>query len=103
MDLAKEVVGDVVSGNTKAVKATIFWFEWPGHIQRLLQTEQNLTKTITNSNLKMTGLLILWLVIEAVAPILKYVHAALLNDNQPVISWTNRMTSKISMIAGMLL
>ena len=103
VDLVQEGVGGVVLGYTKAVKVTVLWVEWLDHIQRLLLTEQNPAGTITNSDLKMAGLLILWLVIEAVASDLKHIHVALLNDNRPAISWIGRMASKLLTIAGMLL
>ena len=87
----------------KVCKATVFQFEWPEYIQKLVKTDDNLEGTITNSDLEMAGILLLWLVMEAVAPDLVHCHVALFCDNQPAISWTERMASKSSVIAGVLL
>ena len=66
-------------------------------------TFENPAGTITNSDLEMAGVLLLWLVMEAMVPSLRHEHVALLSDNSPTIGWVDRMASKRSQVAGMLL
>ena len=72
-------------------------------MQERVQTHKNPGGTITNSDLEMAGLLLLWLVIEAVVPDLRHKHVALLSDNSPSTGWIARMASKSSGVAGALL
>ena len=66
-------------------------------------TFENPTGTITNSDLEMAGVLLLWLVMEAVVPSLRHEHVTLLSDKSPTIGWVDCMASKRSQVAGMLL
>ena len=103
VDASKGGVGGVVFGHLEACRPTVFRFEWPAEIQEKVQTQDNPSGTITNSDLEMAGLLMVWLVMEAVAPSLRHKHVALLSDNSPSVSWVTRLASKSSMIAGGLL
>jgi hypothetical protein len=59
-----------------------------GHtIQSHLKTADNQKGTISNSNLEIAGLLILWLVIEKVAPALKKKHITQFTNKSPSVSW----------------
>ena len=103
VDASKGGVGGVVFGHLEECKPTVFRFEWPAEIQAKVQTQENPSGTITNSDLEMAGLLLVWLVMEAVVPSLRHKHVALLSDNSPSVSWVTRLASKSSMIAGALL
>ncbi|KAL7458421.1 hypothetical protein ACHAWC_009998 [Mediolabrus comicus] len=96
-------VGGAVVGETGACKPTVFRVEWPQVIRDRLVSWTNPKGSITNSDLEMAGLLLLWLVMEEVCPDLAYKHAALFSDNQPTVCWVERMASKHSIIAGRLL
>jgi len=50
----------------------------------------------------MAGLLMLWLVIEDLFRIESGAHVALFSDNQPTVSWVQRLASKSSVVAGQL-
>ena len=76
----------------------MFRFEWPEEIRALVRSN-----VLTNSDLEIAGLLILWLVIEQVVPVLDSKHVDLLNDNAPTISWASKMTPKKSGCAAALL
>ncbi len=55
--------------------------------------------TISNSDLEMAGLLMLWLVIEGVCSPLQEKCITLFCDNSPSIGWATRLASKQSMVA----
>ena len=59
--------------------------------------------SLTNSDLEMAGLLMLWLVMEDVCDFNSGAHAALFSDNQPTVSWVDRLVSKGSKVAGQLI
>ena len=103
VDASKEGVGGVVFGITYKCKPTVFRMEWPEEVRALLQTDDNPGGTITNSDLEMAGLILLWLVIEYVVKNLRHRHTLLLSDNSPSVSWVDRMASKRSRPAGELL
>ena len=103
VDAAKGGVGGVVFGHTKECKPTVFRVEWPPEVQEAVHTHDNREGTITNSDLEMAGILMLWLVMEQVVPSLRHEHVALLSDNSPTVSWVQRMASKRSQVAGNLL
>ena len=54
---------------TTACVPTVFRMEWLKNVRAQLQTEDNPRGTITNSDLEMVGLILLWLVIEHVVNI----------------------------------
>ncbi len=59
-------VGVVVFGESLACPPTVCRMEWPDDIKASLVLFTNPRGTITNSDLEMAGLLLLWLVVEAV-------------------------------------
>ncbi|KAK1733494.1 hypothetical protein QTG54_015782 [Skeletonema marinoi] len=67
-------VGGIVVGEEKPVVPTVFRLEWPQTIRDNLVSEANPTGSITNSDLEFAGLLLLWLVMEAICPTLQYAH-----------------------------
>lgn len=64
---------------------------------------QNPTGTITNNDLEIAGLLLLWLEMEETCDALQGSHVALFHDNTPTVSWVQRMAAKHSAIAMELL
>ena len=65
--------------------------------------QNNPSGTITNSNLKMAGLLLLWLVMEKVCPPLTKKHIALFSINTPTVSWVSCLASKKLKVAKLLI
>jgi hypothetical protein len=57
--------------------------------------------TITNSDLEMAGMLLHFLVLEHVVA-LRHVHVAAWCDSTPTVSWTNKLSSSRSSLAGRL-
>jgi hypothetical protein len=80
----------------------IVWrVEWPEDIRNNVVSFDNPTGTITNSDLEMAGMLLHFLVLEHLVK-LKHVHVATWCDNTPTVSWTNKLSSSCSAIAGRL-
>ena len=102
-DAAKEGAGGVILGEQDSCVPTVFRLEWPQEVRDAMLTQQNPTGSLTNSDLEMAGLLLLWLVIEAVCPDLRHKHVAVFSDNTPTVSWVDRLASKQSKTAGGLL
>ena len=70
MDASGHGVGGVVFGEINQCTPVVFCWEWPADIKQNLISSANPMGGITNSDLEMTGLLMLWLVIEGVCPTL---------------------------------
>ena len=94
MDACPVGAGGVVIGENEACVPTMWRLEWPQEVQKLVQTEHNMTGTITNSDLEMAGFLLAWIVLEMIVPGLKFKHVGMYCDNQPTVSWADRMASK---------
>jgi hypothetical protein len=82
--------------------ANRFCLKWPKDIRDNLVSVDNPGESITNSDLKMAGLLLLWLCIEAVVLDIAHKHVALFSNNSPTVSWVEKMASKKSRIAAKL-
>jgi hypothetical protein len=67
-DASKQGVGGIIIGEQKGVPPTVFRLEWPNDIRQDIISENNPEGSITNSDLEMAGLLLLWLVMEDVCP-----------------------------------
>jgi hypothetical protein len=97
-------VGGVIVGENKACVPTVFRLEWPEWVkQEVLKTNSGKEGTLTNSDLEMAGLLLLFLVMEEVCDLQPGDHIALFSDNSPTVSWVRRMASRGSLVADQLL
>ena len=101
-DASGHGVGGVIIGEGKECVPTVFRFEWPDDIKAELNSEHNREGKLTNSDLEMAGLLLLWLCMEDVCNIESGSHVALFSDNQPTVSWVQRLVSKRLVVAGQL-
>ena len=77
---------------------TVFCWEWPQDVTASVRSFSNPTGTITNSDLEMAGVLILWLVMEAVCQPLQEKRVALFSENSPAVGWTKRLASRKSLV-----
>jgi len=102
-DASSHGVGGVIIGELQPCIPTIFRMEWPNSIRSNLVSAQNPTGTITNSDLEMAGIVLLWLVIEKVVPSLNQRNVATYCDNLPSVGWVNRLASKSSVVAAKLI
>jgi hypothetical protein len=104
-DASAHGVGGVIFGEGLACPPTVFRLEWPADIKADLVTRENPAGRLTNSDLECAGLVLLWLVMEAVLPLasLRVAHVALFSDNQPTVSWVERFAARGSLVADQLL
>jgi hypothetical protein len=102
-DASKHGVGGIIVGENRRCTPTVFRVEWPNDIKQALVSTTNPTGTITNSDLEMAGLLILWLAMEEVCELTPGTHIALFSDNSPTVHWVRRMAARGSRVASQLL
>jgi hypothetical protein len=102
VDASSHGVGGVILGELSALPPTVFRLQWPTDISADLVSFSNPKGRISNSNLEMAGLLLLWLCLEGIAPDLAHKHIALFSDNSPTISWVTKMVSRKSRVAAQL-
>ena len=67
----------------------MFRLAWPEDIKELFHKGD-----ISNPDLEMTGLLMLWIVMEEVCPKLREAYVAFFSDNTPTIGWLKRLAVK---------
>ncbi len=80
-------MGGVIYGELSECIPTLSRWEWPEDVRKQVISFDNTTGTITNLDLEMAGLLLLWLTIEGVCGSLQEKRIALFGDNSPLIGW----------------
>jgi hypothetical protein len=100
-DASGHELGGVIIGENKAVPPVVFRLQWQADISACIVSDSNPDGTITNSDLEMAGLLMLWLVMEEVCTV-ENAHVALFSDNSPTVHWVQRLAAKHSTIAMQL-
>ena len=100
-DASGHGLGGVIIGEGLAVPPTVFRWQWPKDISDNIISDANPNGQITNSDLEMAGLLMLWLVMEEGCDV-KNAHVALFSDNSPTVHWVQRLAAKHSMRAMQL-
>jgi hypothetical protein len=66
VDTSSHGVGGIIIGKLSKCLPTVFRFQWPPDITANVVSNSNLKGKIANSNLKLAGLVILWLMMEHV-------------------------------------
>ena len=84
----------LIVGKNKTCNPTVFRMEWPEDIKQDIQTHDNPTGHLTNSDLEMAGLLFSWLVMGEVCRLSTGCHVALFSDDSPTVSWSKWLASK---------
>ena len=92
-------VGRVVLGEILEGIPTVFQWEWLEDIRKEIRSFVNPTGCITNSDLEMVGLLLLWLVIKGLCGILVEKQVALFSNNMPTVAWVSCLVSQKSLVA----
>jgi hypothetical protein len=101
-DASGHGLGGVIIGENKEVPPVVFRLQWPADITASIVSDTNPEGAITNSDLEMAGLLMLWLVMEDVCDV-ENAHVALFSDNSPTVHWVQRLGAKNSAIAMQLI
>jgi hypothetical protein len=65
----------------------VFHLKWPPDITANVITKSNPTGTITNSDLELAGLVILWIMMEHICTDLAEKRIALFSNNSPSVGW----------------
>jgi len=82
----------------------IFWWQWPpDDVTQNIKMAENPGGKITNSDLEMAGLVLLWLTMEEICGPLEEKRLTLFNDNSPTIGWATKLASKRSKVAEHLI
>jgi hypothetical protein len=102
-DALSHGVGGVILGKLSTCPHTVFCFAWPDDIQESLVSPSNRNGTISNSDLEMAGLLLLFVIMEQVCGRLVKKRTTLFSDNSSPVSWVERLASKHSRIAAHLI
>jgi hypothetical protein len=102
-DASKEGVGGMIVGENSSLPPVVFRFQWPEAIREDINSTDNPNGSITNSDLEMAALLMLFLVLEGCAPALSDKRVALYSDNTPAVHWVQRLASKRSDAAMQLI
>ena len=84
-------------GEVKACIPIVFYRACPEDIKELFHKGE-----ITNSDLEMAGLLMLWLVMEEVCLKLIAAHIAMFSDNSPTIGWVKCLVARESLVTMQL-
>lgn len=94
--------GGVIVGENSECPPTVVRLQWPSDITDNVKSDSNPRGTITNSDLEMAGLLLVFLVMEEIIIDLKEKNIALFSDNTPTVSWVTRLASRHSIVAANL-
>ena len=103
VDASSFGVGGIVIGELSQCRPTVFQMQWPPDITPSVISDRNRHGHITNLDLEMAGLLLLWLMIEHTCESLTEKRIALFSDNPPTVSWVQWMACRSSLIAEQLL
>ena len=96
--------GGIICGEGQACIPTVFRLEWPDWVkEQVLKTNAGKNGDLTNSDLEMAGLLLLWLVMEEVCQLKSGTHVVLFSDTLPSVRWVNSLASRNSKVADQLI
>ncbi len=97
-DALSHGIGGVIVGENKACVPSVFCWEWPQQVIDRFHDGH-----ISNSNLEMPGLLLLWLVMESVCRNLREKRVTLFSNNSPTVGWVQCLTTHGSMVSAHLI
>jgi len=103
VDASSYGVGSVNIGKLSECLPMVFRLQWPPDSTANVISEANPKGTITNSDLELAGLVLLWLMMEHVWGPLAEKRIALFSDNSPTVSWVQRMACCSSLVAEQLI
>ncbi len=93
----------IIIGKLSECSPTVFQLQWPPDVTASVVSDKNRGGKITNLDLEMAGLLLLWLMIEHVCSLLTEKRVALFGDNSPTVSWVQRMACWSNFITKQLI
>ena len=102
VDACKTGIGGVWT--SEHIPPTVWRIPLPTTIQNQLISNENPNGSITINDLEMAGVMLQWLALERCAPkSLQFAQVTIYSDNTSTVSWTGKLSSSASVIAGHLL
>ena len=92
--------GGVLFGEKEPLQPTVFRLPFPEDVTADVVSDKNKEGKITNSDLEMAAILLVWHTLECIVPSLRDKHIIIYSDNTPSVAWTTKMASKRSKVAG---
>ena len=103
-DACKLGAGGTWGNGLKQIEPFLWQVEWPQAVQRELITDSNPDGSITINDLELAGMVLNWLALECQADIpLAYHHIGAFCDNTSAVSWSLKLRTSKSKIAGRLI
>jgi hypothetical protein len=103
VNASSQGVGGIIIGKLSKCPPMVFWLQWLMDITANVISNRNPKGMITNSDLELAGLVILWLMMEHVCGSLAEKRVALLSNKTPTVSWVQQMASRSSLVAEQLI
>ena len=103
VDASSHGIGGVIIGELSECLPTVFRLQWPPDVTASVISDSNPKGNLTNSDLELAGLVILWLMMEHVCGPLAEKKVAIFSNNSPTVSWVQRMACRSSLVAEQLI
>jgi hypothetical protein len=103
VDASSHGVSGVIIGKLSECPPTVFQLQWPPDITANVISDATPKGTITNPDLELAGLVLLWLMMKHVCGPLDEKRIAHFSDNSPTVSWVQRMACRSSLVAEQLI
>jgi hypothetical protein len=103
VDASSHGVSGVIIGKLSKCPPTVFRLQWPLDITMSVSTKLNPTGTLTNSDLELAGLVILWIMMEHVCTNLAEKFVALFSNISPSVGWVQHMAVRSSLVIEQLI
>ena len=83
VDASSQGVGGIIIGELAECPPTVFRLQWPPDITASVVSDSNPNRSLTNSDLELAGLVILWLMMEHVCGTLTEKTSGPVQQQQP--------------------
>ncbi len=103
VDASSHGEGVVIIGELSKCSLTVYCLPWPPDITANVVNKSNPQRTITNLDLELAGLVILWLMMEHICICLVEKRVVLFSNNSSSVSWVQRMAMRSSLVLEQLI
>ena len=87
VDASSQGVGGAIIGELSECPPTVFRLQWPPDNTNNVISDANPKGSITNLDLELAGLVLLWLMMDHICGPLAEKRIALFSNNSPTVSW----------------
>ena len=95
--------GGVLCRGTKSLYPVVWQLRWTPDIINRVKSSNNPDGDLSINDLELAGLVLNWLVLESLGVNLQHAHVALFCDNSSAVSWSYKLRTSTSIVAGKLL